>query len=412
MPPAPAKPGPDADRPGPVLLGEGRGDDRQGDRHDHRRTDAGDHPGDQQHLDGRRERSADVGEGEHDEAGEQDVLAAPPVTDRADRQEQRGEGDRVPVDDPQELALGGAEVEGQVLLGDVEARDRRDDGDERHDHRDEDPSLPLRVGDRGLRPECDRRGRGRMADRVLVSGEVVTMGHRSAGFVIRNGIVLFMENSTPAVYALLCATVVTGGTGGRSPIATRRRSRSACRPQPCRRDLGGDRVARRGRTVGGDDRRHRRPVGRRQVDDLPALGVARRRAARRDGGLRARPRRRPTRRSASRAGCARSPIASAAMLNDPEWARVLPALLMLKTHAHGIADLEKRLEERQNEVLDTLIRRGVAEGLLSPDGRRSRGDRPMLVGPLFFAQLTGLGPDRRRLRRPHRRPLPRRVPPD
>ena len=31
------------------------------------------------------------------------------------------------------------------------------------------------------------------------------------------------------------------------------------------------------------------------------------------------------------------------MLNDPEWARVLPALLMLKTHADGIADLEKRL---------------------------------------------------------------------
>src|SRR4051794_14143427 len=33
----------------------------------------------------------------------------------------------------------------------------------------------------------------------------------------------------------------------------------------------------------------------------------------------------------------------AAIFNDPEWARVLPALLALKTHAHGIADLEKRL---------------------------------------------------------------------
>src|SRR5215203_4904895 len=38
------------------------------------------------------------------------------------------------------------------------------------------------------------------------------------------------------------------------------------------------------------------------------------------------------------------------MLNDPEWARVLPALLMLKNHAHGIADLDKRMEERQHEV--------------------------------------------------------------
>ena len=59
----------------------------------------------EQHLDGGGQRRADVGEGEHGEAGEQDVLAAPPVADRADRQEQRGEGDRVPVDDPQELAL-------------------------------------------------------------------------------------------------------------------------------------------------------------------------------------------------------------------------------------------------------------------------------------------------------------------
>ena len=96
------------------------------------------------------ERSADVGEGEHDEAGEQDVLAAPPVADRADRQEQRGEGDGVPVDHPEELALGGAEVEGQVLLGDVEAGHRRDDGHERHDHRDEDPSLPFGIGDQVL----------------------------------------------------------------------------------------------------------------------------------------------------------------------------------------------------------------------------------------------------------------------
>jgi AcrR family transcriptional regulator len=79
----------------------------------------------------------------------------------------------------------------------------------------------------------------------------------------------------------------------------------------------------------------------------------------------------------------------AAMLNDPEWARVLPALLMLKTHAHGIADLDKRMEERQNEVLRTLIRRGVEEGLLTPDADGDEASA-VLVGPLFFAQLTGL----------------------
>jgi AcrR family transcriptional regulator len=79
----------------------------------------------------------------------------------------------------------------------------------------------------------------------------------------------------------------------------------------------------------------------------------------------------------------------AEMLNDPEWARVLPALLMLKTHAHGIADLDKRMEERQNEVVRTLIRRGVDEGLLTPAAEDDEASA-VLVGPLFFAQLTGL----------------------
>jgi hypothetical protein len=139
--------GPDADRPGPVLLGEGGGDDRQGDRHDHGGTDAGDHPGDEQHLHRRGDGGGHVGGGEHGEARQQDVLAAPPVADGADRQEQRGQGDGVAVDDPQQLALGGTEVEGEVLLGDVETRHRGDDRHERHDHRDEDPALALRVGD-------------------------------------------------------------------------------------------------------------------------------------------------------------------------------------------------------------------------------------------------------------------------
>jgi len=101
------------------------------------------------------------------------------------------------------------------------------------------------------------------------------------------------------------------------------------------------------------------------VDPDPALGV--------EGGLRE---------IAHRIG---------AMLNDPEWARVLPALLMLKTHAHGIADLEKRMEERQNEVVISLIRRGVEEGLLRPDAECPEASA-VLVGPLFFAQLTGSVP--------------------
>ena len=72
-------------------------------------------------------------------------LAPEPVADRADRQQQRGERDRVGVDDPQHVALRRAEVDGHLLLGDVEARHRREHGDERGDHRDEDVALSSRC---------------------------------------------------------------------------------------------------------------------------------------------------------------------------------------------------------------------------------------------------------------------------
>ena len=62
----------------------------------------------------------------------------------------------------------------------------------------------------------------------------------------------------------------------------------------------------------------------------------------------------------------------ASFLNDPEWARMLPALMLLKTHEHGIADLEQRLERHQEEVLGQLIARGVAEGVLRADAADPR----------------------------------------
>ena len=78
----------------------------------------------------------------------------------------------------------------------------------------------------------------------------------------------------------------------------------------------------------------------------------------------------------------------AGFLSDPEWARVLPALLLLKNHEHGIADLEQRLE-REQEVFAQLIGAGIADGVLRADI-----DVPeaiaQLVGPLLFAFLTGV----------------------
>lgn len=78
----------------------------------------------------------------------------------------------------------------------------------------------------------------------------------------------------------------------------------------------------------------------------------------------------------------------AAYFNDPEWARVLPALLLLKSHAHGVAALEERLERDQQQVITQLIERGVQEGMLRPDAADHEA-MTQLVGPIMFAHLTG-----------------------
>jgi AcrR family transcriptional regulator len=76
-----------------------------------------------------------------------------------------------------------------------------------------------------------------------------------------------------------------------------------------------------------------------------------------------------------------------AMLNDPGWARVLPALLMLKNHEAGVRAIDERLEHEQDEILTSLIERAMDEGVLAADV-----DVPEaithLLGPLLFAHLT------------------------
>jgi AcrR family transcriptional regulator len=79
--------------------------------------------------------------------------------------------------------------------------------------------------------------------------------------------------------------------------------------------------------------------------------------------------------------------AIARSLNDPEWARLLPALLMLRYHEAGIAAIEKRLEREQDKVLTTLLQRAAAEGVVSEDVDVQESVA-MLVGPLLFAHLV------------------------
>lgn len=77
-----------------------------------------------------------------------------------------------------------------------------------------------------------------------------------------------------------------------------------------------------------------------------------------------------------------------AMLNDPDWARVLPALFALRNQEHGIAALEQRLEERQEDAVVSVLERGIAEGRLDPHLDVDQASA-LLVGPLLFANLMG-----------------------
>jgi TetR/AcrR family transcriptional regulator, regulator of autoinduction and epiphytic fitness len=74
-------------------------------------------------------------------------------------------------------------------------------------------------------------------------------------------------------------------------------------------------------------------------------------------------------------------------LNDPEWARVLPALLMLKHHEAGIAAMNDRLEHEQDMVLTNLVRRAIEEGVVRSDLDPQEA-ATALFGPLLFAHLT------------------------
>jgi AcrR family transcriptional regulator len=78
-------------------------------------------------------------------------------------------------------------------------------------------------------------------------------------------------------------------------------------------------------------------------------------------------------------------------LRDPHWARIVPALLMLKSHADGVADIEQRIEKMQNDALAEVLERGIDQGVLRGDLRVDEAIAH-LVGPLLFAHLTGTVP--------------------
>ena len=92
---------------------------------------------------------------------------------------------------------------------------------------------------------------------------------------------------------------------------------------------------------------------------------------------------------------------------DPQWARMVPALLMLKSHALEVEDLEKRLEKNQSDTAAAVLKRGIDAGVLRA-GLDVDEAVAHLVGPLLFAHLTGAVP-LTMPSRPNGRRLPRGV---
>lgn len=78
-------------------------------------------------------------------------------------------------------------------------------------------------------------------------------------------------------------------------------------------------------------------------------------------------------------------------LSEPKWARMMPALLALKSYQATMAALERRMQDRQGAVIEDLFQRGVDEGLFAADLDRDQSVA-LLVGPLMFAVLTGTTP--------------------
>ena len=82
--------------------------------------------------------------------------------------------------------------------------------------------------------------------------------------------------------------------------------------------------------------------------------------------------------------------AGVATLTAPDWARILPALLDLRTHAAEIAELLDADFEVKLETVAAILRLGADEGHL-PAGLDPRLVTQTLIGPLVLAVLSGDG---------------------
>lgn len=79
---------------------------------------------------------------------------------------------------------------------------------------------------------------------------------------------------------------------------------------------------------------------------------------------------------------------AAATLADPEWSRIIPAMMSLRVTMPELAAIVDADRADQSELLDSILRVGVVEGLLPVD-IDTEAAATLLLGPLLYAALTG-----------------------
>ena len=77
-----------------------------------------------------------------------------------------------------------------------------------------------------------------------------------------------------------------------------------------------------------------------------------------------------------------------AMLADPAWRSVLPAMMLLKLHQNDIAEVEERMQKEQLQVCSAVLQCGKREGRIPLDEDEGLL-LTLLIGPLLMAALTG-----------------------
>lgn len=80
--------------------------------------------------------------------------------------------------------------------------------------------------------------------------------------------------------------------------------------------------------------------------------------------------------------------AVAATLADPEWSRIIPALMSLRVTMPGLAEVLEADRGKKADTLASILELGAAEGVV-PSDLDARDVEKLLFGPLVFASILG-----------------------